>query len=55
MMEAVESEEDEADLAEDTKPKAKKKGKNSPATSRKDRSATPDVIFYFTTSLFTLV
>jgi len=42
MMEALESEEEEGDLTEEAKPKAKKKGKNSPAASRKDRSATPD-------------
>lgn len=45
MMEALESEEEEGDLTEEAKPKAKKKGKNSPAASRKDRSATPDVSF----------
>merc|ERR1712224_79653 len=33
---------DEGDLVEEAKPKAKKKGKNSPATTRKERSATPD-------------
>ena len=44
ILEVVESEEDEAEVVEESaKPKSKKKGKNSPATTRKDRSATPDV------------
>lgn len=43
MIETVESEDEEGDLVEEAKPKAKKKGKNSPATTRKERSATPDV------------
>ncbi|KAL5255960.1 hypothetical protein ACHWQZ_G011243 [Mnemiopsis leidyi] len=42
MIETVESEDEEGDLVEEAKPKAKKKGKNSPATTRKERSATPD-------------
>jgi len=42
MIETVESEDDDGDLVEEAKPKAKKKGKNSPATTRKERSATPD-------------
>ena len=42
----LESEDDEGDLVEEAKPKAKKKGKNSPATTRKERSATPDVGIY---------
>ena len=44
MIETVEqSDDDEGDLVEEAKPKAKKKGKNSPAATRKERSATPDV------------
>jgi hypothetical protein len=43
MIETVDSDDDDGDLVEEAKPKAKKKGKNSPATTRKERSATPDV------------
>ena len=43
MLEVVDSEDEEVEQTEEAKPKAKKKGKNSPAPGRKDRSATPDV------------
>ena len=56
MIETVEqSDDDEGDLVEEAKPKAKKKGKNSPAATRKERSATPDVSNWSDCDCFTIM